>query len=1157
MRNNRTIRTYLAFFMLAIAGILTALSISIHNSPLDIFRSSHSIAQKLERQLIRLDKYADKVEATSTRFDDWADLSGMPEEMVIYKYVADTLHSWYNLFSVGNDDIQNCSEYQRITDPRARLSSPLAQVGEIPSYVNYGSKWYLVKSRVRGQVRIIEGLEVKAGRKFDYSTLSEGDGVPVFIGDEPVFKISVSQAVAASDTLTSGYFLRWLALVLLVVAILLYLTDHRSVRVCGISAALIIILAFIGREMGTRLIEFNEFFSPILYAQGGLLNSFGTLVIFNLAIFLDILCFYMCRDTFAKFRKIRRNILVSVSVLVTLLLLFYIFYSFASLIFNSSINLDLYRLPFVEWYTLIAYLSYGLLMTALLLCMELSVYLAGEGNAKRFTFLTVGWLFLFAVVGAGALGATSAALGLRKEQSRMLGLSNRLAVDRDLGMEIELRRVENDMAADPVLMTFSHMDNAEQLLARRLDEMYFARVGRNFDISVETSRELTPALAANMETLVSEGSLIGPDSRFVYNYSPSGSRYTGFFNYYSEELGMAILIIKLTPKVALPGKKKYEAGAGGLFSVNLPPIYSFARYYESKLVSFQGNFAYPTVLEGLLYGERGERASFVRKNYRHFVNHINADETIVITRRERNAFTYFITYTYIVLLLFLLLLMFRPRLREDLPRHRKYFSNRMRRLVVVSLVLTMIVMAIVSVIFVYQRNQRNLNNMMSAKISSIQLLLGGECRAMSDSEQMLTPDFASVLRDISSSTDSDINLYTPQGKLLLCSSPDIRERLLTGSRLEPEAFRSIILSHQRYCILKQKGERRMSHNMYAPIFNGAGNTIAIASSPYLSRDYDFTRDAIFHAATIISLFLILMLITVLLFSSITKAIFRPLLVMGQKMKGKDADSLEQIDYDGDDEISSLVGAYNDMVTDLRESTRRLASAERDKAWSAMARQVAHEIKNPLTPIKLEIQRLERLKMKGDPSWEEKFDQVSKIVLEHIDILSQTATEFSTFAKLYTEPAVRIDLDSVLKDQVLLFSGRENLELTYLGLSDAIVYGPRPQLIRVFVNLLTNALQAVEGVRNPKVTVSLRRSSTPDSWDIVFEDNGPGVSEENLSKLFTPNFTTKSSGTGLGLAICRSIVDKCGGEISYSRSFTLSGACFTVTLPSEQNEINTI
>lgn len=287
--------------------------------------------------------------------------------------------------------------------------------------------------------------------------------------------------------------------------------------------------------------------------------------------------------------------------------------------------------------------------------------------------------------------------------------------------------------------------------------------------------------------------------------------------------------------------------------------------------------------------------------------------------------------------------------------------------------------------------------------------------------------------------------------------------------------------------------------------------------------------------------------------------FAPLIMMGRKMKTADIGHLEYIDYQRDDELTSLVEAYNRMVKDLSDSTRQLAQAERDYAWSQMARQVAHEIKNPLTPIKLELQRLIRLKQKNNPAWEEKFDKVAAVILEHIDILADTANEFSTFAKLYSEKPTLLDLDKVLKDQLLIFDNKEKVKISYVGMEDALVLAPKPQLIRVFVNLITNAIQAVE-IRlketeeqggetfEGKVMVFLRNSTKEGYYDIVIDDNGSGVKDENLDKLFTPNFTTKSSGTGLGLAICRNIIEKCDGEISYQKSFVLGGASFTVTIP---------
>ena len=144
-------------------------------------------------------------------------------------------------------------------------------------------------------------------------------------------------------------------------------------------------------------------------------------------------------------------------------------------------------------------------------------------------------------------------------------------------------------------------------------------------------------------------------------------------------------------------------------------------------------------------------------------------------------------------------------------------------------------------------------------------------------------------------------------------------------------------------------------------------------------------------------------------------------------------------------------------------------------------------------------------------------------------------------------------------QIALFSDKDNVTFQYFGLRDAVISGPKPQLTRVFVNLLTNSVQAIENMQKDSrekgeepvhgyVTLSIRKSMKDGFYDIVVEDNGPGVKDEDRVHLFTPNFTTKTSGSGLGLAICKNILERCGGEISYSKSFALGGACFTVRYP---------
>ena len=456
-------------------------------------------------------------------------------------------------------------------------------------------------------------------------------------------------------------------------------------------------------------------------------------------------------------------------------------------------------------------------------------------------------------------------------------------------------------------------------------------------------------------------------------------------------------------------------------------------------------------------------------------------------------------------------------------------------------------------------NEQNMFDMMKSRINTIQGMFETRIRTANSWEDLTRTSFSSLLNEIGNNTKSDISLYTPEGKVFISTSPEIFENRILGSRIKSQAFHNIQSRSKRFYIMEEETGGYKYWTIYAPLINEKGKIIAIMAVPYTDMDYDFTKESFFHAAIIMNVFILLLIISLVITNRIINSMFTPLVEMGKKMSGGSINNLEYIIYKREDEISSLVDAYNRMVKDLSDSTRQLAQAERDNAWSQMARQVAHEIKNPLTPIKLEIQRLIRLKQKGNPAWEDKFDKVSEVVLEHIDILTDTANEFSTFAKLYTEEPVQMDLDKVIQDQIMIFDNKENIRISYMGLENAMVMAPKPQLIRVFVNLITNAIQAVEimqkdaadkGETPPEghILICLRHGTKDGFYDITFEDNGPGVSKENLGKLFTPNFTTKSGGTGLGLAICRNIIEKCEGEIMYQKSFTLGGAGFVVQIP---------
>jgi nitrogen fixation/metabolism regulation signal transduction histidine kinase len=594
-------------------------------------------------------------------------------------------------------------------------------------------------------------------------------------------------------------------------------------------------------------------------------------------------------------------------------------------------------------------------------------------------------------------------------------------------------------------------------------------------------------------------------------------------------------------------------------------VYSYAKYDNNRLSSYKGNFPYPTSIpESADIMMRAHGRSVVRDGgYVHFHHYFSEDEIIAISRPTRTPMVFFTSFSYLFLCLTLLMQLF-VRGRKTRQFKTNYFRTRINSILFISSFLILASITVISVLFVYRRNEMNMHNLMSSKISTIQAMVETKTRHADSWKDLTTPEFAQEIEKISATTQSDISVFTPEGKVFRSTSPEVYEKMIIGSRIDPEAYYNICRRNQRYYISRTEVAGIKLWTLYAPVFNEEGELVAIINSPYTDRSLDFRREATTHAAMIVNLFLLLLIVSLLFTTKEVNEMFAPLVEMGHKMKSADINHLEYIVYSRDDEISSLVDAYNRMVKELYHSTRQLAQAERDNAWSQMARQVAHEIKNPLTPIKLELQRLIRLKQKNNPAWEEKFDQVAAVILEHIDILSDTANEFSTFAKLYSEPPTLLDLDKILKDQLLIFDNKENVEISYVGMEGAMAMAPKPQLIRVFVNLITNAIQAVE-IRQKeiaehggehydgKVMIFLRNSTKEGYYDIVVDDNGSGVSEENLDKLFTPNFTTKSSGTGLGLAICRNIIEKCNGEISYQKSFVLGGASFTVTIPMKSED----
>ena len=243
------------------------------------------------------------------------------------------------------------------------------------------------------------------------------------------------------------------------------------------------------------------------------------------------------------------------------------------------------------------------------------------------------------------------------------------------------------------------------------------------------------------------------------------------------------------------------------------------------------------------------------------------------------------------------------------------------------------------------------------------------------------------------------------------------------------------------------------------------------------------------------------------------------------------------------EIDSLVNSYNKMIDDLEDSAERLAKTEREQAWQEMAKQVAHEIKNPLTPMRLTVQSFQKNSSVDFINDKNKINDFCETLIEQIDTMSNVATSFSDFATLPKTQLEKTDVVDATRKAVEIF---EQNNITFeTSTSSIFIKLDKAQWIRVITNLIKNSIQAIPHDREPNILVKISENSK--NVKVLVSDNGLGVSKSNREKIFEPKFTTKSDGMGLGLGIVRNIISSHRGKISY-KSKNKRGTDFTITLP---------
>ena len=468
-------------------------------------------------------------------------------------------------------------------------------------------------------------------------------------------------------------------------------------------------------------------------------------------------------------------------------------------------------------------------------------------------------------------------------------------------------------------------------------------------------------------------------------------------------------------------------------------------------------------------------------------------------------------------------------------------------------VFSFLVIGIATILFFINRYENNNKETLSRTIKIMEEELTAQVSSSSLRDNDFKNDIASdmgvtenVVNNLSKIHGLDINLYSLSGNLQASSLPLPYVKGIVSTKMDHMAFYHLNEGKEIQYFQKEQIGKLDFVSGYIPVIDSAGKDVAYLNIPYFISQTKLKEEISNFLITIINLNAFIFLIAGIVALIITNRITGSFSFISEKMKlinlGKRNESMV---WDRNDEIGALVKEYNKMLLKLDESAAALAKSERESAWQEMAKQVAHEIKNPLTPMKLSMQFLQRSIENDSPNIKELGAKVGATLVEQIDHLSQIAAEFSRFATIEKATPETFNLNEALQSVKQLYAADQITKFTWkLAAETVLVYADKTHVNRILTNLILNGIQAVD--ENVIPCILIEETILTNVVQIKIADNGTGISEEMKPKIFTPNFTTKSSGTGLGLAMCKRMAEQAGGDLSYETS--TEGTSFFITLP---------
>lgn len=744
-------------------------------------------------------------------------------------------------------------------------------------------------------------------------------------------------------------------------------------------------------------------------------------------------------------------------------------------------------------------------------------------------------VLVFAIITSWIFGEYNAV----SEAQNIKHLSEQLSDRQDAFLESEFLKVSEKIKEDNQLQkAIRRLPLLSYETEQMLRQIYFTRYFEKYNIQLAVFDSLCMPYFKNSDYHLNDHDYFDSQIRtglftltdelfFIENYK-SNSRYIAKIDFDKSPSGKAAysLYVQLEPK------QFSQAGSFSELLLDAPQQkqsrykqFSYAIYKNGELNTTYGQYSYPKYFSASILSQNTGQ-------YHHILT-VPDKETQLILSSKNKGFNYYFTANSYYFLFYSLLGVIMYVLFHFLSNNITPFFTLNRRIqffIVTVIFLALSAVGLFTVKLVINKSEEDQTKILTEKAQQIQNELNNQLfynRGVELNSKVFTEN---VLQKYALLFNSDISLYTKHGYLFASSRPQLFNSGLSSSFINPLAVLHFNQNQSLYFITHDKIGSLNYLSLYTAVYDADKKLAGYINLPYFARQNDLEEGVSQYITTLINIYVVLFLISLFTGLVISVYITKPLRILQEQLAkitlGK---KNEPIQWHSNDEIGRLVNEYNRMLLKLEESAVLLAKSEREGAWQEMAKQVAHEIKNPLTPMKLNLQYLQKVVGDNGVDFPERFKKVSDSLIEQIDTLAHIASEFSNFAKLPKPNLEKINLIEVLNTTIELFKNQNGLKLTLVTeCNSAITLADKAQCLRVFNNLIKNAIQAIPENKEGKIEIVLKEEKN--SFIVSIKDNGGGIPDEMKSKIFVPNFTTKSTGTGLGLAMVKNIINAFNGEI---------------------------